>query len=115
MTMTRISVFFTTCFLCLTAAAQLPTKVYPTNWWTGMKHSTIEVMIRGEGVGEAKTVAVHYPGVSLVDWHRVENPHYLFIHLKIAPSAAPGTVKILLPNDREIDFPLYARRKGNGT
>jgi glycosidase len=112
--MQRLSVFFAACSLCLTGAAQLPTKVYPTNWWVGMKHSTIEVMIRGEGVGDAKTVAIHYPGVSLVDWHRAENPHYLFLHLNIGPAARPGTVKIILQNDRSIDFPLYTRRPGNG-
>ncbi|HVS98424.1 MAG TPA: alpha-amylase family glycosyl hydrolase [Puia sp.] len=113
--MQKLSVFFAACWLCLGAAAQLPTKVYPTNWWVGMKHSTIEVMIRGEGVGEAKSVAVRYPGVSLVDWHRVENPHYLFLHIRIGPDARPGTVKILLQNDRTVEFPLYARRPGNGT
>lgn len=115
MIMQRFSVFLAAFLVSLAAMAQLPTKVYPTNWWIGMKHSTIQVMIRGEGVGEAKTVAARYPGVSLVDWHRVANPHYLFLHLKIDPSAKPGTVKIVLPNDRTIDFPLYARRTGNGT
>ena len=24
-----------------------------------------------------------YPGVTLADWHRVENPNYLFLHLNI--------------------------------
>jgi glycosidase len=115
MIMQRLSVFFAACLLCLTATAQLSTKVYPTNWWVGMKLSTIQVMIRGEGVGEAKTVTVRYPGVSVVDWHHTANPHYLFLHLKIGPDTKPGTVKIILQNDREIDFPLYARRSGNGT
>ena len=115
MIMQRFSVFFVAVWLCLTATAQLPVKVYPTNWWIGMKHSTIQVMIHGEGVGVFGTVTVRYPGVSLVDWHRVTNPHYLFLHLKIDPSAAPGTVKIILADQRTIDFPLYARRAGNGT
>jgi neopullulanase len=88
--------------------------VYPTNWWTGMKHSTIGVMLRGDAVGQTKTVQVSYPGVRLLDWHRVRNPHYLFLHLEIGPSARPGTVRIAL-SGAQVDFPLLARRKGNGT
>ena len=115
MIMQRLSVFLAASWLCLTANAQLSTTVYPTNLWIGMKHSTIEVMIRGERVGETKTVSVRYPGVTLVDWHHTSNPHYLFLHLNIGSSATPGTVKIVLQNDRTVDFPLLTRRPGNGT
>ncbi|HEV2482215.1 MAG TPA: alpha-amylase family glycosyl hydrolase [Puia sp.] len=103
--------------------------VYPSNWWIGMKHSTIEVMLRGERVGEAKAVRIDYPGVRLVDFHRAKNPHYLFLHLAIGPSARPGTVKIVLAGiagpagvtdpaagpDVTADLPLLERRGGNGT
>jgi len=88
--------------------------VYPSNWWVGMKHSTVGLMIRGERVGEAKTVSVDYPGVHVVEWHRVANPHYLFVHLEIGADARPGTVKIATP-DGTVNFPLLARREGNGT
>ena len=82
-----------------------------------MKNATIEVMLRGERVGETKTVRLDYPGVRLVDWHRVRNPHYLFLHLAIGPSATAGTVKIILTGGEPmtIDFPLLTRRAGNGT
>lgn len=94
--------------------------VYPSNWWVGMKHSTIEVMLRGERVGEAKKVSIDYPGVRLVDFHRVNNPHYLFLHLEIAADARPGTIKIVLPGAKgsaegTVDLPLLPRRDSNGT
>jgi len=102
--------------------------VCPSNWWVGMKHSTIEVMLRGERVGEAQRIRIDYPGVRLVDFHRVSNPHYLFLHLQIAASARPGTVKIVLAGiadgagganpaggQETVDLPLLARRQGNGT
>ena len=88
--------------------------VYPSNWWAGMKHTTIEVMLRGEAVGRTRTVQVSYPGVKLLDWHRVHNPHYLFLHLEIGPTARPGTLRIMLSGG-QVDFPLLTRRKGNGT
>lgn len=94
--------------------------VYPGNWWIGMKHTTIQVMLRGDRVGEAKTVRLDYPGVRLVDFHRVRNPHYLFLHLQIDAGAKPGDVPIVLGGGAygkgvTVEFPLMPRREGNGT
>ncbi|HEY4338247.1 MAG TPA: alpha-amylase family glycosyl hydrolase, partial [Puia sp.] len=101
------------CFLlCRVALAQT---VYPTNWWVGMKHSTIQVIVRGEGVGKATAVSVNYPGVTVTDWHRATNPNYVFLHLRIAPETKPGTVKIGLSGTGSVDFVVQQRRNGNGT
>src|ERR1700742_1004944 len=74
-----------------TASAQT---VYPSNWWPGMKHSTIQVIVRGDEVGKASGVTINYPGVTLTNWRRAATPHYLILHLKIGAEAKPGTVKI---------------------
>lgn len=100
-------------WLLLHAAAEA--QIYPTNWWVGMKHSTIQVILRGDHVGEAKDVTINYPGVTLANWRRAGNPHYLLLHLTIAENAKPGTVKIALTGAGSADFKLEARRKGNGT
>jgi neopullulanase len=104
------------CLLGLAAGAQ-QLNVYPSNWWVGMKHSTIQVMLHGGNVGETQRVSVDYPGVTVVDWHRVSNAHYLFVHLRIDPSARPGTVRIALAGAQPAaaSLPLSARRDGNGT
>ena len=116
LTMQKISLFVICCLLGRAAGAQ-QLKVYPSNWWVGMKHSTIQVMIRGGNAGEAKSVTVDYPGVTVVDWHRVSNAHYLFIHLRIDPAARPGTINIALGGVRPAvaSLPVEARRSGNGT
>jgi hypothetical protein len=80
--MQKIALILIGCWLGLAAGAQR-LNVYPSNWWVGMKHSTIQVMIRGGNAGEAQRVSVDYPGVTVVDWHRLSNPHYLFVHLRI--------------------------------
>jgi len=95
-------------------------KVYPTNWWVGMKYSTPELMIHGKDIGHPATVTVTYPGVQLKDWHGVENANYLFLHLKIASTAKPGTLMIhIQPKGGgqaiRIAYQLKARRGGNGT
>ena len=75
-------------FLSLSATAQdtiyvpLTPRVYPTNWWVGMKYSKPELMIHRPDVGNAAAITVSYPGVTLADWHRAESPNYLFLHLE---------------------------------
>lgn len=80
-----------------------------------MKHSTIQVIVRGDGVGKATGVTVNYPGVTVKDWRRAANPHYLFLHLNIGAVAKPGTVTIGLTGVGNVDLGLMARRTGNGT
>jgi len=88
--------------------------VYPSNWWIGMKHSDLQLMVHSRDIGQNKSAIINYPGVQLLGTRRTENPNYLFLHLKIASSARPGTVAIQLGHTH-IDFPLLPRREGNGT
>src|ERR1700760_1583314 len=89
--------------------------LYPSNWWIGMKHSTIQLIVRGDGVGKATAVSVNYPGVTVTNWRKGANPHYLILHLKISPETKPGTVTIGLTGAGSVALPLKERRKGNGT
>jgi len=105
------------CFLvCRLASAQRPAaQMYPTNWWIGMKHSTIQVIVKGEGVGAATGVTVNYPGVTLTGWRRASNPHYLILHIKIGAEAKPGNVPIGLTGVGSVHLGLETRRTGNGS
>ena len=89
-------------------------RVYPTNWWIGMKHNDVQVMVHYRNIAAGAAVSVSWPGVQLTGTHRSENPNYLFLHLKIAPTAQPGTVPIKI-GATLIRWPLLARRAGNGT
>jgi len=97
-----------------------PPKVYPTNWWTGMKNPDLQVMIHGASIGRAPSVQISYPGVQLLKAVPAENPNYLFLNLRISPTARPGLVKIRIEHKdgkpaTVISYPLQARRQGNGT
>jgi glycosidase len=110
-------IFLFVAFLSLNATAQ---DVYPTNWWVGMHYSKPELMIHLKDIGNAGSVTVNYPGVTLADWHRVENPNYLFLHLQIASATKPGTLKLVIrPKGGgeaiTIPYTLLPRRHGNGT
>ncbi len=113
--MQKFGMMLIACWLLCSSATAQEIKVYPANWWVGMKHSVVQVMIRGGKVGEAKNISVDYPGVKLLDHHRVSNPHYLFVRLKVGATAKPGTLSIGLGGAGKVAFELKERRKGNGT
>jgi neopullulanase len=95
-------------------------KVYPANWWTGMKNPDLQLMIHGSGIGKNATVQLSYPGVRLVKITPADNPNYLFLDLRIAATARPGMVVIRIGHkdgtaDTRLNYSLLPRRAGNGT
>ncbi len=68
-------------------------RVEPPNWWTGMQHPELQLMVYGKEIAD-DLVQINYPGVQLVSVERVENPNYLFINLHIEKETQPGTFRI---------------------
>ncbi|HEY1020273.1 MAG TPA: glycoside hydrolase family 13 protein [Sediminibacterium sp.] len=91
-------------------------KLYPTNWYTGMKWNKVQVLVRGEYDGFSKEkVRINYPGVSLSKVNTFENGKYLALDLTIAATAKPGTVTIEFLNGNKthaVNWPLKPRREG---
>ncbi len=99
-------------------------KCYPTNWWTGMKWSKVQIMVHSENDinvwADKSTVQINYPGVKLVNIRKPDNRKYIFLDLEIAPTAKPGKIKIdfifVDPKDKtSIYYQLKPRRSGNGS
>ena len=105
-------VFFSFSFVFATAQENI--KAYPSHWWTGMKLNKIQLMLRGDQVGNASRATISYPGVSLTKVTRVANKNYLFLDLTISPSAKPGTFQINLPGNKKISYQLKQRSRENG-
>ena len=95
-------------------SAQTNVEVYPTNWYVGMKNPKLQLMLHGKDIGSVKNVTISYPGITVEQVHHVEGKNYLFVDIRIAPSAKPGqaTIKAGFEN---IPFEFKARRKGKGT
>jgi glycosidase len=109
--------FFFGCCTMVTVAQQSNYQCYPTNWWAGMKLNKLQLMIRGEGIGNASAVTISYPGISVGKVNKVENPNYVFLDIVIAASAKPGIAKIKITKGNspfEIDFEIKAKRTGRG-
>ena len=122
--MKKISSFFL-CTILVAKSFTQDTRVYPSNWWVGMKMNKIQLMVYAKKAAEM-IPAIKLPaagtrladGVILKKVHHVENPNYVFLDIEINAGARPGVRKFefVMPGfHTTIDFELKARRSGNGT
>ena len=122
--MKKISSFFF-CIILVAKCFTQDTRVYPSNWWVGMKMNKIQLMVYAKKAAEM-IPAIKLPaagtrladGVILKKVHHVENPNYVFLDIEINAGARPGVRKFefVMPGfHTTIDFELKARRSGNGT
>jgi neopullulanase len=95
-------------------AQQIPAleRIEPGNWWVGMHNPKLQLVVHGYKIAE-RSVKLNYPGVTLTEVHKVENPNYLFLDLNISSSARPGTFLITFnkagEKPLEYKYELWAR------
>lgn len=90
-------------------------RVEPANWWVGMQHNRVQVLVYGERIGEFN-VSLKYPRVKISNITRVKNPNYLFVTLDIGERAKPGSVDLIFSNKHTQlthSFTLLAREKNS--
>ncbi|MEF8815452.1 MAG: glycoside hydrolase family 13 protein [Salinibacter sp.] len=103
-------------FVCpALALAQAPEieRIDPPFWWVDMERSTVELMVYGDDLAETRVQNIDHTGVSLERVTEVENPNYLFVRLRIADAATPGTMTLRFRHDEGTltrDFELRPRR-----
>jgi len=68
-------------------------RVEPANWWVGMQHNRVELLVHGKGIGTA-TPRLSRAGVAIVEVQKTDNPNYLFVTVEIAGDAALGAFDI---------------------
>lgn len=110
-----LSVLFVPSVVCAQDAA-----VYPSNWWVGMQQHQIQLLIKSATPDAIATgqIQINYPGVQLLKVHPLDNKTYVAVDINITEAAKPGMVPIVLwagNSKQTLQWPLYARRKGNGT
>jgi glycosidase len=106
-------------FLLLTPAlawGQSPAidRIDPPFWWVGMERPTVELMVYGPNIAETRMAVADHPGVTLQRVTAVENPNYAFVRLRIADTAAPGSLTLRFRHDDGTitrDYELRARRE----
>jgi glycosidase len=90
------------CLLPLYVQSQKPT-LYPTHWWTGMKHNAVQILVHSPDPQFNKSeVFIAYPGITLGKVHRLDNGKYLALDVTISPQAHPGAVAIEFHQGRKV-------------
>lgn len=124
MTMKRIAVLAFSLFTFKTSFAQNSVDVYPTNWWVGMKHNKIQLIVHQQDTTQIfpdkLTVRSSSPEFKIIKVHKPENRRYLFIDAEISRNAKPQKVQLIfggvIANEaKTVSYELKPRRKGNGT
>ncbi len=91
----------------------------PKNWWAGMRHPTVSVMVRGEGIAFFEAKILKKRGVRLLKTERGDSPNYLFLELEIGPRATAGDVEIHLfdkkKDSKKVNWPIYEREKNSAS
>jgi len=107
--MKRTQLFFATLLLSLAVLpvnGQAIERVDPPSWFTGMKNSSLQLMVYGKGIA-ASDVSADYPGVRVTTLVKTENPNYLFVNLDISPETLPGNIKLIFTNGKKSISHLY--------
>ncbi|SMO91350.1 Glycosidase [Saccharicrinis carchari] len=107
--------FIKFCFLFIlptTLFSQKIERIEPKNWWIGMKYNTVTLLLYGKDISDLQP-EISYPDVLLVNTEKSENKNYLFLSLKINPTAKPGIVNIIFKKNGEKlltkKFPILKR------
>ncbi len=96
-----------------TYAAMNVNKIDPPFWYTGMQNPELQLMVYGEGIGNA-AVSVNYPGVSLSSTVKLESNNYLLVYLKLDKDVKPGKFNLTFTEGKKKlvkEYELKARNK----
>lgn len=82
--------------------------VEPLNWWVGMQHPVLQVMVHGDNIS-ALTPDINYPGVTLIGAEKTDNKNYLFINLRIADITKAGSFVIAFKKGDKVVSSIHYR------
>lgn len=91
-------------------------RMEPPNWWTGMEHPELQVMLYGDNLADYQ-VKIDHPGVKHVSTALTTNPNYLFLNLELSDDLEPGNIPIHLKQEDimkvQVNFPIKERNPGS--
>ncbi len=93
-------------------------RVEPPFWWTGMKEKSLQILFYSKATDlSSATVEMTYPGVTLGEVTKVENPHYLFVNVNISPDAKAGVIPFSFRMGKkttQVTYELKTRSQSSG-
>ena len=98
----------------LTTYAQKVKKIEPPNWWVGMNHNQVELLVYGDNIA-TYTPSINNAFIKLKEIKKTENENYLFLTIDVS-KAPVGFFKIDFKkkgrrNNFSVDYELKERKK----
>lgn len=78
-------------------------RVEPPSWWAGMKHQGLQLLVYGKNISQTE-LKFDYPGITISDITRVENPDYLFVDLVLDEKVKPGSFELTFTKGKKTLF-----------
>lgn len=92
------------------------TRLEPASWWVGMHDPQLQLLCYGPSISSAD-IEIDYPGVTINEKIKTDNPDYLFVYLNISKDTKAGTFPIVFKNNgkkiAKCTFQLKERIKGS--
>ncbi len=110
----HLIVFLLTASFSILTSAQKIDRIEPPSWFTGMKETTLQLMVYGKEIGLFDAIT-DYPGVKITTLIRTRNPNYLFVNLDISSEAPPGNINLNFTRGKQkllYNYPLVAHPSG---
>jgi glycosidase len=72
-------------------------RIEPPNWWHGMNHTDLQLLVHGDGIGKANAELVDPTsiGVELKSIDQADSPNYLFLNLDLSKLKKSGTIELV--------------------
>ena len=98
----------------LTSYAQKVKKIEPPNWWVGMNHNQVEILVYGDEIA-TYTPSINNDFIKLKEIKKTENKNYVFLTVDVS-KAPVGFFKIDFKkkgrrNNFSVDYELKERKK----
>ena len=97
------------------ATSEQVTRVEPLSWWTGMK-TPLQLLVQGENISEYEVAIEGGNGIAVEKINKADSPNYIFVDVKIASNAQPGTYYIVFSKDGQsfkYPYEIAAREEGS--
>lgn len=82
-------------------------RIDPTDWYVGMKNPMLQLMLYGEGIGNA-TVTTDYPGARIDSIVKLDSPNYLLVYMNLKDAKA-GEMTLNV-DGRKVKYQLKDRK-----
>ena len=86
------------------------TRIDPTDWFVGLKDASLQLMVYGPGIREAK-VTTDYPGVRIDSLVQLDSPNYLLIYLHLNGAKAGQMMLNFEVGKKTVKYPYTLKER----